>query len=181
MTPRRAAWLAAGVAALVYLPALRNSFALDDGTIVERNPSAHAVGAALDAFGRPYWPPATQAGQWRPLVILSFAVDWQLSGGSTTWLHAANVVWHAAATGLLVLVAAAYLPAAGALAGGVLFAVHPVHVEAVANLVGRAEMMAAAFLFLALLCAREVRARAAAARPPGRPRCCSRWRSRPPC
>jgi protein O-mannosyl-transferase len=52
----------------------------------------------------------------------------------------------------------------GAFAGGVLFAVHPVHVEAVANLVGRAEMMAACFLFLAILFARGVRARAAAGR-----------------
>lgn len=165
MTRGRAAWLAAVLAALVYLPALRNGFALDDGTIVERNPTAHSVGAALRAFDRTYWPPQTQAGQWRPLVILSFAVDWQLSGGSTTWLHASNVAWHAAATGLLVLVLAAYLPVTGALAGGVLFAVHPVHVEAVANLVGRAEMMAACFLFLAILFARGVRARAARGHP----------------
>jgi protein O-mannosyl-transferase len=161
MTRAGAAWLAAATAVLVYLPALHNSFALDDGTIVERNPAAHSVAAALHAFDRPYWPVETQAGQWRPLVILSFAADWQLSGGSTIWLHAANVLWHAAATGLLVLVLAAYLPAAGALAGGLLFAVHPVHVEAVANLVGRAEMMAACFLFLALLIARTIRRRAA--------------------
>lgn len=159
MTRTRAAWLAAGVAAAIYLPALGNRFALDDGAIVERNPAAHSVGAAMRAFGDSYWPPEHGAGQWRPLVILSFAVDWQASGGSAAWLHAANLLWHAAATGLLVLVLAAYVPAAAALAGALLFAVHPVHVEAVANLVGRAEPMAAVFLFLALLIGRAIRRR----------------------
>jgi len=159
VTYGRAAWLAAAAAALVYLPSLRNGFALDDGAIVERNPAAHSVAVALGAFDRSYWPAQNAAGQWRPLVILSFAVDWQVSRGSTVWLHAANVAWHAAATGLLVLVLVPYVSAGAALAGGVLFAVHPVHVEAVANLVGRAEMMAACFLFLAILAGRKIRAR----------------------
>jgi tetratricopeptide (TPR) repeat protein len=160
VTKRQAALLAAGAAALVYLPSLGNRFALDDGAIVERNPAAHSIPAALHAFGRTYWPPEHAAGQWRPLVILSFAVDWQLSGGSPVWLHAANVAWHAAATALLVPVFAAYVPVTAALAGAILFAVHPVHVEAVANLVGRAEPMTAAFLMLAILTARAVRRRA---------------------
>ena len=167
MTRARATWLAAAAAAIVYLPALGNKFALDDGSIVERNPSAHSVGAALRAFDRAYWPPENGAGQWRPLVILSFAADWQVSGGSPVWLHAANVAWHAAATALLVPVLACYVPEEAALAGALLFAAHPVHVEAVANLVGRAEMMAAVFLFTALLLGRVVRRRLASGRPTG--------------
>jgi tetratricopeptide (TPR) repeat protein len=165
VTRARAAWLAAAAAVVLYLPALGNGFALDDGSIVERNPTAHSVGAALRAFNQSYWPQENAAGQWRPLVILSFAADFEISGGSPAWLHAANTLWHAAATALLVLVLAAYVPAAAALAGGLLFAAHPVHVEAVANLVGRAEMMAAFFLFLALLIGRAIRRRAAEGRP----------------
>lgn len=164
VTRARAALLAAAVAAAVYLPSLGNRFALDDGTIVEHNPAAHSVGAAVQAFGRTYWPPERGAGQWRPLVILSFAVDWQLSGGSPAWLHAVNVAWHAAATALLVPVLAAYVPVTAALAGAIVFAVHPVHVEAVANLVGRAEPMAAVFLMLAVLAGRAVRRRVREAR-----------------
>ena len=162
ITVRRAAGVAGCVAVLVYLTALGNGFALDDEMIVQRNPAAHSVGAALRALDQPYWPPQHGAGLYRPLVILSFAADWQLSGGSTLWLHAANVVWHAAATALLVPILAVYVGPAGALAGGVVFAVHPVHVEAVANLVGRAELMAAAFLFAAVLLARAARRRRAA-------------------
>ena len=157
MTVRRAAWIAALIAVLVYLPALGNRFALDDGPIVERNDAAHSIGAALGAFTHPYWPPEHGAGLWRPMVILSFAADWQLSGGNTTWLHATNVLLHATATALVVVLLAPYATAAGALAGGVLFAVHPVHVEAVANLVGRAELLVACFLLAALLAARRMR------------------------
>jgi protein O-mannosyl-transferase len=159
VTRTRATWLAAGAAMVVYLPALGNRFALDDGAIVERNPAAHSVGAALRAFDQSYWPAEHGAGQWRPLVILSFAVDWQISAGSPVWLHAVNVMWHAAATALVVPVLACYVPEAAALAAGLLFAVHPVHVEAVANLVGRAELMAAVFLFSALLIGRLIRRR----------------------
>lgn len=159
MRPASAAVAAAGVAVAVYLPALGNGFALDDSPIVERNPAAHTVGAALRAFDEPYWPAEHGAGQWRPLVILSFAADWSVSGGSTTWLHASNVLWHAAASALLVPVLAAYVSPPAALAGAVVFAAHPVHVEAVANLVGRAELMVAVWLFAAVLLARAVRRR----------------------
>ena len=159
ITVRRAAAAAALVAVLAYLPALGNGFTLDDGPIVERNPAAHSIRAAMAAFDQPYWPPEHGAGLYRPLVVLSFAVDWQLSGGSARWFHAVNLAWHAAATALLVPVVAAYTGPAAALAGGIVFAVHPVHVEAVANVVGRAELMVAAFLFGALLLARAVRRR----------------------
>lgn len=165
MTRAHAAWLAAAAAALVYLSALGNGFALDDGPVVERNPAAHSVGAAVHAFHHAYWPPENGAGQWRPLVVLSFAVDWQVSGGSPVWLHAVNIAWHAAATALVVLLLALYVPAPAALAGGLVFAVHPVHVEAVANLVGRAEPMAAALLLAALLLGRLVRRRLEQGRP----------------
>ncbi len=162
MTIRRAMLAAALVAALAYLPSLGNRFALDDSPIVENNPAAQSVGAALRAAGDPYWPERHMAGLWRPLTILSFGLDWQLSGGSTVMLHATNVALHAGATALLVPVLAAFAPPAAALAGALLFAVHPVHVEAVANLVGRSEMLVAVFLFGALLAARGARRRRAA-------------------
>ena len=158
----RAALVAALVAGVTYAPALGNRLALDDGAIVERNPAAHSVAAAVGAAAEPYWPAAHAAGLWRPLVILSFAADWTAARGSPRWLHAANVAWHMLATALLVALLWGYLPGAPSLVAGLVFAVHPVHVEAVANLVGRAELMAAVFLCAALLIARTVRERRAA-------------------
>ncbi len=157
LTVRRAVLIAGLVAILVYLPALGNRFALDDGAIVERNAAAHSIAAGIHAISHPYWPPEDGAGLWRPVVILSFAIEWQLSGGNPMVMHAVNVLLHAIATGLVVLVIAPYVTTLGALAGGLLFAIHPVHVEAVANLVGRAELLVAIGLMAAILLARNAR------------------------
>ena len=162
MTVRRAMLIAAAAALITYAPSLANRFALDDTPIIESNPNAHSIAAAIRAFDQAYWPPQHMAGLWRPLVILSFATEWQLTHGNPVVMHATNVVAHAAATALLVPVLAAYTTPAGALAGALIFAVHPVHVEAVANLVGRAEMFVAVALFAALLLARAARRRLAA-------------------
>jgi hypothetical protein len=73
--------------------------------------------------------------------------------GSTAWFHAVNLAWHAAASVAVAALARRWTDWSGALVAGLLFAVHPVHVEAVANVVGRAELMAAAGYAFALICA----------------------------
>lgn len=125
---------------------------------IRDNPAAHSIGAALDAWFDPYWPEDFRwAGLYRPFTIFTYGVDWSISGGATWWFHAVNVALHALVTGLVVIVVAPWLPPLGALAVGVLFAVHPVHVEAVANTVGRAELLVAVGLLTTLLAARRYR------------------------
>src|ERR1051325_564269 len=68
-----------------------------------------------------------------------------------------NALWHGLASVLVALLLARALSPAAALAGGLVFALHPVHTEAVAGLVGRAEVLAAAGMFGAVLCARRRR------------------------
>lgn len=158
LTHRRAGWIAAAVAALVYALALTNGYAGDDLVAVRDNPAAHSAGAALSAWFEPYWPGEWQwAGLYRPLTILTYGIDWSISGGAAWWLHLVNVVLHAAVTGLVVAVLTPWLAPVGALVAGVLFALHPVHVEAVANVVGRAELLVALALLGALLAARRYR------------------------
>ncbi len=148
---RRRMLILAGVALLamlVYANALRNGYALDDESIVWRNPVVHGFGRLHDLLLGPYW--QKSGDLYRPVTLFSFALDWTLFGGSTAAMHAVNVLLHALAA---VLVAALVLRLGGgaipaALAGAV-FAVHPVHVEAVANLVGRAEVLATLFVLLA--------------------------------
>jgi hypothetical protein len=166
LTHRRAAALAAAAAVLLYLPALANGFAGDDLIVVRDNPAAHSVAAALAAWFEPYWHGEWQwAGLYRPLTILSYAIDWSIAGGAPWWLHLMNVVLHAAATTLVVAVLAPWLPPLGTLVAGMMFGLHPVHVEAVANIVGRAELLVAVALLGALLAARyHRRAESTAAR-----------------
>jgi hypothetical protein len=148
-----AAVCAAGVA--LYLPTAPYGFVQDDRAIIALNPVVHSVGAALRAFDQPYWPPPAEAGLYRPLTILSFAVDWVASHGSAAWMHVENAVWHGLVSLLVVLVLVRWLPLAGAAAAGLLFAVHPVHVEGVANIVSRNELLATAGMLAAVLAARR--------------------------
>ena len=142
-------------AVLLYLPTVRYGYVQDDRAIIVSNPAAHSVGAALGAFDDPYWPRESGAGLYRPVTILSFAIDWTLSGGRAGWFHVMNALWHGLVTVLLVLVLVRWLPPLAATAAGVVFAWHPVHVEAVASIVGRAELLAAAGILGAVLAARR--------------------------
>ena len=152
---RLAAATAASVAVLVFANALANGFVLDDGGVIVRNPLVTSPSTAWRAFALPYWPEAIGGGQYRPLGILAFALDWLISGGDPRWFHAVNVLWHVAATLLVSWLAAELLAPVAAGIAALLFAVHPVHVEAVSNVVGRLEPMAAVFVLGALLAHRR--------------------------
>lgn len=142
-------------AVALYIPTVRYGFVQDDRAIITSNPAAHSIGAALRGFDDPYWPPESGAGLYRPVTILSYAVDWSLSNGRAGWLHLMNALWHGLAAVLLMLVVARWLPPLGAAAAGLIFAWHPVHVEGVASLVGRAELLAAVGILGAVLAARR--------------------------
>lgn len=158
LTRRHVCWVAGGAAAVVYLLALRNGWSGDDVVAIRDNPAAHSLGAAISAWFAPYWPGEWQwAGLYRPLTILSYGLDWSLSGGAPWWFHLVNVLLHASATVLVVLVVSRWLPPIGALVAGVIFGIHPVHVEAVANVVGRAELLVAVGILAAVLAARRYR------------------------
>ncbi len=149
-------WILTGVlllAALVFAGSLGNGFAQDDVPIIERNAAVHGIGQAWTAIRSPYWPETPAAlALYRPVVQLSYALEWTLWSGSPRGFHLTNVLLHVAVTGavwFLLIGAGLGVPAAGF--GAAVFAVHPVHVEAVANVVGRAELLAALFVLLALL------------------------------
>jgi tetratricopeptide (TPR) repeat protein len=139
------------VALVVYANALRNGLVLDDRWVLLDNPLVTRLDGIWRAFAAPYWPAIQQAGQYRPLVVGSFAADWAISGGDPRWFHFVNLIWHALASLMVWALLRRLISPAGALAGALLFAVHPVHVEAVANVVGRSECMATVFVIGALL------------------------------
>jgi protein O-mannosyl-transferase len=151
----RDALVVALVAALAYTNALANQFALDDVDVIRTNPLVHHLAGTWQAFAHSYWPEATGAGQYRPLTMATFAIDWVVSGGNAAWLHAANVLWHVAVCLLIWRLLTQLTSRIGALAGALVFAVHPVHVEAVSNLVGRSDVICAAFTLAALLAHRR--------------------------
>jgi hypothetical protein len=149
---RHAVLAAALLAAAVAAPSIRNDFVADDQWVIAQRPFLQhpsSIGAVLI---EPYWPASFGGVMWRPAVISSFAVDYRVSS-SPHWFHAINVLWTAIAAALFALLACELAGPLIGLMAGLLFAVHPVHVEAMANVVGRAELMAGAGYAAALLCA----------------------------
>jgi hypothetical protein len=140
-----------GIAAfVVYLPALGNGFTLDDITAVEEDARLRSVDGAIDLVLEPYlWNKPPARSPYRPVTTLSYVLSWHLGGGTPFAFHLFNLLAHVAAT-LLVLAVLVRLGASHAAAGiaALLFAVHPVHVEAVANVVGRADVLMTVFCLL---------------------------------
>lgn len=147
----RAALLLAFVAVAAYANSVGNGFAYDDNEIVVRNPIV-VEGRVADALRRPYWPDfAPGAGLYRPVTVATFAIEWPLWRGNAHLFHAVNVGLHAAVSLALFALLAGLVPRPAAALGAGWFALHPVHTEAVANVVGRAELLASLFVLLACL------------------------------
>ncbi|HKW39874.1 MAG TPA: hypothetical protein VJN39_01370 [Gemmatimonadales bacterium] len=151
MTGKRIYLVVAACALVVYAGALKNRFAFDDLPIVLWNSLFTKPGAWWRAFASSYWPPEMGGGMYRPFTVFTYALDWLVA--RAPWFHAVNVLWHAGASVAVAALARRWAGDRAALAAGLIFAVHPVHVEAVANIAGRAELMAALFAILAVYAA----------------------------
>lgn len=140
---RIAGWLIVLVAVLVYANSLANEFAFDDWWIIRNNPRLHQLRDLGQIVGTPYWPNfGEKLGLYRPLTVLGFAVQWVVSGGEPWLFHLVNVLMHAGVSALVWALLRHFASAPAAFAGALLFAVHPLHTEAVANIVGQAELWA---------------------------------------
>ena len=144
------AWAVAALAFLVFVNSLWNGFALDDAFIIVDNPAIRRLSNLRGIFATGYW--VEQKDLYRPLIILSYALNYALAGLAPFPYHLVNVLLHAGNCALVyLLVLALFRTRALALAAAAAFALHPIHTEAVANVVGRAELLANAFLFLSWL------------------------------
>jgi len=144
----RSALAAFLVAVLVVLPGLGNSFAYDDVPIIVENTAIQAPQTLGPRLLEPYWP----QGLFRPLTLAMFGLEWQVADGSPLPFHLANTLLYGLLTGGLVLLAHGLgAPPLAALLGGLAFAVHPVHSEATANIVGQAELLSALGVLAAVL------------------------------
>jgi hypothetical protein len=130
---------------------LGNGFAYDDEHIIAQNPRVHSLTHPGQRFTEAYWPPEQGVSLYRPLTILALAVQWAAGGGRPFIYHAVNVLLYLASAGLLFAMAAELLPLPGAWIAAATWAVHPVHVEAVANGVGQSELIVAALVLVAAL------------------------------
>ncbi|XP_055683480.1 protein O-mannosyl-transferase TMTC2-like [Lutzomyia longipalpis] len=144
------------LAVALYLNTLDAGFVYDDRRAILGNPDVLSSTPWRHMLDNDFWgTPLMDSGShgsFRPLCVLSFRMNHLLSGFRPFGYHLTNVLLHAVATGLVLKLARHLLsPGWGATVAGVLFAAHPIHTEAVASIVGRADIAACIFYLICFL------------------------------
>jgi tetratricopeptide (TPR) repeat protein len=144
-----AALLIAAATLLLFAPVATHEFLLyDDDRYVTANP---VVLAGLTARGVAWAMTSFAAANWHPLAWLSHMADVSLFGVRPGAHHLVSLGLHAASAAALALVldamTGALLPSVAVAA---LFALHPLHVEPVAWIAERKELLAGLFWWLTL-------------------------------
>ena len=156
--------------------ALRGAFVYDDSGSVFKNVVVNGHVPWKEAFTRDFWgtpmkEPASHKS-FRPITTLSFKLNWLLSeqlgtsenmDETTHYYHIVNVVLHGVNTGLVTEAASFIFDDISRIIGnseadilaqlitGFLFALHPVHAEAVSNITSRGELLMTLFFLIAFL------------------------------
>ncbi len=134
--------------ALIYLRAIQNGLtSFDDDFYIVKNPflrdfSFHGVVAIFSSFYQ---------SNYHPLTTLTYLIEFHFFGLNPLPYHVANVVLHLICT-LLVYKCCEKLSGSGltAMVVSILFAIHPMHVESVAWVSERKDVLYAAFYLLSL-------------------------------
>lgn len=139
--------LSALLAAVLYSVTLWGTYVYDDYAIIRQDPRIESPSRWYQFWTQNY------NGQvdnlYRPITSMTYAIQIWLHGPRAWAFHLVNLLLHAGMSALVAVFAMrmteTFADAAASskigLLSGLLFAAHPVHVEAVANIVGRAELL----------------------------------------
>jgi tetratricopeptide (TPR) repeat protein len=155
---RWAPWVILAVTLLVYLSSFQGVFILDDLSAIRQNQTIRR----LWPLSIPLSPPMQTSVSGRPILNLTFAMNYAVSGLRVWSYHLANLLIHAAAALLLYGIVRHTLlspPLRGryeihadllATMSALIWAVHPLQTESVTYIVQRSESLAGLFYFSAL-------------------------------
>ncbi len=133
------------LAVVAYYPAVLAGFVWDDDNYVTANLTLRTLDGLKDIWLTPGAVP-----QYYPLVHTSFWVEYQLWGLNPVGYHIVNVLLHIVSA-LLVRLILQRLAVPGAWLAAAIFALHPVHVESVAWVTERKNVLSAVFYLSSLL------------------------------
>jgi len=129
---------------------IANRFAYDDVFVIQKDNRIHTLVHWWHFFADTYWSKTWGGDGYRPLTILGFAVQWAVGHGSPTIFHVVNVALYVSMCVAVFWIMSLVLPDVPAWIASALYAVHPVHVEAVANVVGQSELTVGLLLCVAM-------------------------------
>ncbi len=158
-----AALLLAGLVVGCYWNSLGNGFTYDDKFVIVQNTMIKDIRNLLHLISKSYFYESTEIS-YRPLVTLSYFVDYALWGLHPFGFHLTNLLLHLLTTFGVYVLFLRLLPSPRwgegggegpprpALIGAALFAAHPVLTEAVNNVGYREDLLATGLVLLALCC-----------------------------
>ncbi len=138
---------------------LRNNFVTDDKLQILSNPNVKDPQNLTQAFRGDVWSFATQKNSkkhrgtnyYRPLQLLTYMAEYSAFGEKSWPWHLMNMVLNAIVVALVYLLLTLLAEPALAFWAALLFALHPIHTEAVAWVAALPELECALFLLLALI------------------------------
>jgi protein O-mannosyl-transferase len=149
------AWVPATLSAILalglYAVSLGGTYIYDDAVVIGLDPRVKDPHLWGQFWTHDWWNNGAVDNLYRPLVSQSFGLQWWAMGDRAWAFHLANILLHAGASALVAELARRLAGWRVGLIAGLLFAAHPVHSEAVASIVGRAELACAVGLFAALI------------------------------
>ncbi len=153
---KKMTWFLAIVSFLLYANTLNHGFVLDDIAVIEQNRLVQKGLAGIpELFSTFYWQGYwdLNAGLYRPLSLVAFAIEWQLSPNNPFIHHFFNVLYYVLSIILLFKVLYYFLKEYTVWISFfivLLFAVHPIHTEVVANIKSRDEIFCLLFFTLSI-------------------------------
>jgi len=150
----------AAIVLAVYGASLAGEFVWDDRPLIVENRLIRDPGGILTLLTSSFWQTGDRHDRFRsffrPAVSLSYAADYAIWGLRPVGYRATNLLLHLLCCWLVYRIAISERLARGpALAGAALYAVHPVHVESVAWISGRTDLVCAAFMLASFLAQRR--------------------------
>lgn len=141
--------MVATAAVAAFLPILRNGFTYDDLAVVRSNTLLPALLHPATYFSHFYFVAAGET-TYRPLVSLSYALDYCLWAKAPLGYHVTNLALHAAVSVAFVAACLSLgAPIAVALVAGLLYATHPLGSEATCSVGFREDLLCALFYLTA--------------------------------
>ncbi|KAK2149545.1 hypothetical protein LSH36_447g03000 [Paralvinella palmiformis] len=142
-------------ALLCYHNSLQCGFVFDDVSAIKDNKDLRPTAPWSKLFWNDFWGTPMHKERshksYRPLCVLSFRMNYAFSELQPWSYHLVNNVLHAAVCVLFLRVCGMFLSDISSFLAAMLFAVHPVHTEAITGVVGRAELLSSIFYLLALM------------------------------
>lgn len=148
--------IVAVVSFFVYYNSLNNDFVFDDESVVQNNTSIQTLSNIPKFFTAEEGFHKVIGRYYRPVVSSLYAADYALWGLKPFGFHLTNVIIHVIASLLLLMILLKLFGdfkygLLSALIGALIFAVHPIHTEAVTWISGRTDSLTTLFFFLAFL------------------------------